>query len=146
VLYLDTSFLVPLFLPEPTSDKIERFLGRKHGAALAISRWTCVEFSSALAREVRMGTIGRKFAIEADARFTEITAESFIVLLPTADDFDLATQFLRRYKSGLRAGDALHLAIAYNNRATAVYSLDKTFLAAGRSVGVKTRVGVRLRK
>ena len=28
MLYLDTSFLVPLFLPEATSDKIERFLTR----------------------------------------------------------------------------------------------------------------------
>ena len=45
-----------------------------------------------------------------------------IVLLPTATDFDLAGQFLRRYETGLRAGDALHLAIASNNRATAVHS------------------------
>jgi len=146
VLYLDTSFVVPLFLPEPTSDKIERFLSRKHAAPLAISHWTRVEFSSALAREVRMGSVTRKAAIKADAQFAEVTSESFVILLPTAGDFDLAMHFLRRYKSGLRAGDALHLAIASNNGAAAVYSLDKTFLAAGRRLGLKARVGIRLRK
>jgi predicted nucleic acid-binding protein len=146
VLYLDTSFLVPLFLPEPTSDKIERFLSRKRSAPLAVSHWTRVEFSSALAREVRMGSLRRKAAIEADAQFAETAAESFIVLLPTADDFDLARHFLQRYGTGLRAGDALHLAIASNNRATAVYTLDKTLLAAGRRLGLKTRLGIRLRK
>jgi uncharacterized protein len=122
MLYLDTSFLVPLFLPEATSDKIERFLGRKHTAPLAISHWTRVEFSSALAREVRIGSLGRNAAIRTEAQFADVTAESFIVLLPTATDFDLAGQFLRRYETGLRAGDALHLAIASNNRATAVHS------------------------
>jgi predicted nucleic acid-binding protein len=146
VLYLDTSFLVPLFLPEATSDKIERFLTRKRTAPLAISHWTRVEFSSALAREVRIGSLSRTAAIKADAQFTEAAAESFVILLPSADDFDLAAEFLRRYETGLRAGDALHLAIASNNRAAAVYSLDKTLLAAVRRLGLKVMAGIHLRK
>jgi predicted nucleic acid-binding protein len=146
VLYLDTSYLVPLFLPEVTSERVERFLGRKHGAPLAISHWTRVEFLSALAREVRMGSLTRKAAHEADAQFSETAAESFLILLPTTDDFDLAGQFLRQHESGLRAGDALHLAIASNNRATAVYTLDRTFLAAGRRLGLKVSAGIRLSK
>jgi predicted nucleic acid-binding protein len=39
---------------------------------------------------------------------------------------------------GLRAGDALHLAIAYNEAASAVYSLDRLFAAAGRKLKIKT--------
>jgi predicted nucleic acid-binding protein len=93
-----------------------------------------------------MGLLSSKAAIKADAQFAEATAESFVILLPTADDFDVAGKFLRRYKTGLRAGDALHLAIASNNRATAVYSLDKAFLAAGRRLGLKVRAGIRIRK
>jgi uncharacterized protein len=146
VLYLDTSFLIPLFLPESTSDKIERFVSRQHEVPLAISHWTRVEFLSVLAREVRMGSLNAKAAIRADAQFAEVTAESFVVVLPTAEDFDLAVDFLRRYETGLRAGDALHLAIASNNRATAVCSLDKAFLAAGRRFGLKMTTGIRLRK
>ena len=121
MLYFDTSFLVPLFLPEPTSEKVERFLRRKRTAPLAISRWTRVEFASTLAREVRMGSLPHKAAVAADARFAEIAADTFIILAPTAADFDLANRFLLRRKIGLRAGDALHLAIAANNRAAAIY-------------------------
>jgi uncharacterized protein len=146
VLYLDTSFLVPLFLPEPVSDKIEQFLHRKRTPPLAISRWTQVEFSSVLAREVRMGALHGDAASKAEEQFTEASAESFVILLPAADDFDLAREFIRQYKTGLRAGDALHLAIASNNRAEAVYSLDKKLLAAGRHLGLRVSAGIRVRK
>jgi len=146
VLYLDTSFLVPLFLPEPASDKIERFLSRKHTAPLAISHWTQVEFSSALAREVRMGALKGDAASEAEEQFKQASTETFVVLLPGRDDFDLAREFIRQYNTGLRAGDALHLAIASNNGAVAVYSLDKRLLAAGRRLGVKVSTGIRLRQ
>jgi predicted nucleic acid-binding protein len=144
VLYFDTSFLVPLFLPEATSEKVERFLRRKRTAPLATSHWTLVEFASTLAREVRMGSLTHKAAIATHARFAEIAADTFILLAPSAADFDLANRFLLRRKIGLRAGDALHLAIAANNRAAAIYSLDRRLLAAGRRLGLKARVGVRV--
>ena len=35
--------------------------------------------------------------------------------LADATDFDLATQFIQKFQTGLRAGDALHLAIAKNH-------------------------------
>ena len=52
MLYFDTSFLVPLFLQEQTSTRIERVFAELAGQDLAISHWTRVEFSSLLAREV----------------------------------------------------------------------------------------------
>jgi uncharacterized protein len=144
VLYLDTSFVVPLFLPEPTSEKVERFLRRERSAPLAISHWTRVEFASTLARQVRMGSLTHKAAVAADSRFAEIAADTFIILSPSPADFELANQFLLRRKIGLRAGDALHLAIAANNRAGAIYSLDRRLLSAGRRLGLKARIGVRI--
>jgi predicted nucleic acid-binding protein len=144
ILYFETSFLLPLFLPEPTSERVENFLRRQRTEALAISHWTRVEFFSTLARQVRMGGLGPKAARDVDAEFTAVAAKSFINLLPIADDFDLSMQYLRRYKSGLRAGDALHLAIAANNKAEAIYSLDNTFLKAGRKLGLPVRRGIQL--
>ncbi len=38
----------------------------------------------------------------------------------------------------LRAGDALHLAIARNHHARAIHSLDKKLLTAGRTLGLPT--------
>jgi predicted nucleic acid-binding protein len=82
MLYFDTSFLVPLVLPEATSDKIARFIGGLPVEKLTVSHWTRVEFSSLLAREVRMGGLEAKAAMRADDQFEEIIDESFVVLIP----------------------------------------------------------------
>jgi predicted nucleic acid-binding protein len=132
VLYFDTSFLVPVVLPEATSNKLTSFVGELPPEQLAISHWTRVEFSSLVARDVRMGHLDRQAAAKADARFEVMVERSFFVILPNADDFDLARQYLGRFETGLRAGDAFHLAIAKNHRASMIYSLDKTLLKAGR--------------
>ncbi len=108
---------------------------------LVISHWTRVEFSSLLAREVRMGSLDRQAARDADAQFETVVRESFVVLLPNADDFSLAKAYLGNYETGLRAGDALHLAIARNHGAKTIYSLDKTLLKAGKLLGVPASGG-----
>jgi predicted nucleic acid-binding protein len=136
MVYFDTSFLAPLLLEEATSDAVERFIASLPAGTLAISHWTRVEFASLLAREVRMGGLDRGAASEVDTQFEAIVAESFVVLAPSIRDFGLAKQYLGRHDTGLRAGDALHLAIAQNNGVEALYSLDKTLLGAGTIVGV----------
>lgn len=140
--YFDTSFLVPLILPEATSDRIAKFLGGLPARELAVSHWTRVEFSSLLAREVRMGGLNAEAAAQANARFESMVEQSFAVLLPNGDDFDLAREYLGNFETGLRAGDALHLAITKNHRAEAIYSLDKTLLKAGRVLGVPVSAGI----
>ena len=140
--YFDTSFLVPLILPEETSDPIARFFAELAGESLAVSHWTRVEFSSLLAREVRMRGLSAEASHEADARFETMVEESFAVLLPNGGDFDLAKEYLGRFETRLRAGDALHLAIATNRRAEAIYSLDKVLLEAGKILGVPVSEGI----
>jgi predicted nucleic acid-binding protein len=142
LLYFDTSFLAPLILQEATSAKIESFVTGLPPGTLAISQLARVEFSSLLAREVRMGGLDGKAARDADAQFEGIVRESFIVLLPGADDFNLAKQYLANYRTGLRAGDALHLAVAKNHNGQAIYSLDKTLLRAGKMLGLPVSMGI----
>ena len=48
-------------------------------AELAISNWTRIEFSSLLAREVRMGGLDGPAAREADAQFETVVTESLVV-------------------------------------------------------------------
>ena len=55
MLYFDTSFLTPLFRQETTSSRVQQFLLQQPTGELAISDWARVEFSSVLARDVRMG-------------------------------------------------------------------------------------------
>ena len=54
MVYLDTSFIAPLILPEATSDRIEDFIQKIAVGELAVSHWTRVEFASLVARRVRM--------------------------------------------------------------------------------------------
>ena len=68
--------------------------------------------------------------------------ESFSVVLPNADDFSLAKEYLGRFEAGLRAGDALHLAIARNHRAQVIYSLDKMLLRAGELLELRVSMGI----
>ena len=142
MVYFDTSFLAPLLLEETTSDSVERFVAGLPTGTLAISHWTRVEFASLLAREVRMGGLDHPTAREVDAEFEAVVAESFIVLLPSVRDYALARRYLGQRDTGLRAGDALHLAIAQNNRAEAIYSFDKTLLRAGASLGLPVSIGI----
>jgi predicted nucleic acid-binding protein len=88
--YFDTSFLTPLVREEKTSSRIARFMAGLPTGDLAVSRWTEVEFASLLARDVRMGAIGRDNARAASALFQDVILQSFVVLLPSANDYELA--------------------------------------------------------
>ena len=146
MLYFDTSFLAPLIFPEATSQKIARFVRRLAVEEFTVSHWTRVEFSSLIAREVRIGGLDVQAASMADAQFEAMLQESFSILLPKSDDFDLAKHFLGRFETGLRAGDALHLAVANNHRAAAIYSLDKKLVKAGKILGLPVRMAVRINR
>jgi predicted nucleic acid-binding protein len=131
-------------LEEAASAKVEHFVAALPLGEAAVSHWTRVEFASLLAREVRMGGLKPQAADEAGAQFEAVVQESFIILPPDAHDFDLARSFLGNYATGLRAGDALHLAIAGNRGATAIYSLDKGLLKAGRILKLPVSTGIRV--
>ena len=118
--YFDTSFLAPFVLPKATSEPITRFFDDLPADALAVSHWTRVEFASLLARDVRVGSLEAAAAREAGSLCETIIEESFVVLLPNHDDFDRAREWLSHFATGLRAGDALHLAIASNRGAEAI--------------------------
>ena len=139
--YFDTSFLVPLILSEVTSEPVSNFVDALPADELAVSDWTRVEYASLLAREVRLGGLDAGAAREAASRFDTLIKDSFHVLLPDRADFDRAREWLGHFETGLRAGDALHLAIAGNRGAKAIYSLDKLMISAGRMLGLPTSAG-----
>jgi predicted nucleic acid-binding protein len=143
VRYFDTSFLAPLVREEKTTSRIARFMAGLPTGELAISNWTKVEFASLLARDVRMRALRADEAREADTVFEDVVRQSFVVLSPSADDYALARRYLHTYETRLRAGDALHLAIAGNHQAAAIYSLDKTMIKAGKILGLPVSAGIR---
>jgi predicted nucleic acid-binding protein len=71
--------------------------------------------------------------------FNKLVAESFTVLGVTGGQFRAAAKFADQHLLGLRAGDALHLAIASEHGAT-VHTLDQRLAAAGPTLGVQTQL------
>ena len=143
MIYLDTSFLTPLFREEATSSKVAAFLARQSAGTLAVSKCASVEFSSLISRDVRMDTItvaqGRKLIAEFDA----MVVDALVALMPTANDFTLAQQYVANFSAKLRAPDALHLAVAHNNDAGFVATLDEGMLFAAKKLKVAARRVIR---
>ena len=142
MIYFDTSFLVPLFLPEATSRRVQQVLTEHQSDELTTSHWTRVEFSSMLAREVRTGGLPAQAARDADVQFETALAQSFTIVLPDRPDFDLCKRHLQQFDAALRAPDALHLAMASNRDARMFYTLDKKLIRAGKLLGLPVATGV----
>lgn len=79
----------------------------------------------------------RRQRAAALAMFKRLAADSFVVLGVAGSQFRAAAAFCDQHSLGLRAGDALHLAIAFDTGAT-VMTLDKRLAEAGVVVGVRT--------
>ena len=141
--YLDTSFIAPLFIAEGTSKAVEAYLLRLPAETLTTGAWTKVEFASLVSRRQRMGELTAEQAHEVRAEFARVMAESVTLLTPTMADYEVAAELLANFKSGLRAGDALHLATAYNQGELELLSLDKTLVKAANSLGIKASAGIR---
>ena len=143
MVYLDTSFIAPLVIAEASSDAVEAYVLKVKAGELATSLWTQVELSSLVSRKARMGELSEARAEEVRRRFDHVLGEFFELLAPAAADFATAARYLEVPKSGLRAGDALHLAIAANHRATRIVTLDRGFADAGKLLKLPVTRGIK---
>lgn len=133
--YIDTCLLIPLFVPEPATERVRAYFSANTTQNLAISHWTHTEFVSAIAFKVRSRQLDAPTALNIVQAFQELAEASFTVLSPAQHDFVRSQEYLIQFDTGLRAGDALHLAIARNHRATLV-TLDQLLFSAASSLGV----------
>ena len=138
-LYLDTSLLVAAMTNEEQTECIQTWLSSLEGQDLLISEWVATEFSSALSIKVRTGQIEAKDRVAALAAYRQIAAYSFTFAPVTGEHFRIAGRFAEHYELGLRAGDALHLAIASEQGLT-LCTLDRKLAAAGMALATSTRL------
>lgn len=111
MIYLDTNLLVALCVNEPGSARTDAWLARQTGESIGTSRWALTETTSALGIKVRRGDITRATAFKAlDLLERQILSMLSLLDVP-ATAFARAEALLRSFEAGLRAGDALHLAV-----------------------------------
>jgi predicted nucleic acid-binding protein len=136
-LYLDSSLLVAALTNETKTEDVQAWLGRQASDELAISDWITTEISSALSIKLRMGQIEVAQRAEALATFARWAAESFAFLPISGVHFRVAARFADQHALGLRAGDALHLAVCADHGAT-LCTLDRRLGESGLALGVAT--------
>lgn len=134
MVYLDTSVLVAALTNEAMTQTARSWLADQSPGATYISDWVVTEVSSALAMKVRMGVLPTDHRAAALAYFRQMAADSFIVLPVETAHFQSAGQIADQHHLGLRAGDALHLAIS-SRLGTRLCTLDRRLARAGQEIG-----------
>jgi predicted nucleic acid-binding protein len=125
---------VALLTPEPFSGRADTFL-QNTSEPLIVSDFAVAEFSSAVARRVRM----RGYTIEqagiALSGFDEWLVRAADRVEIGTSDVVLTTTYIRRLDLTLRTPDALHIAIAARLDATLV-TFDSSMAASARALGM----------
>lgn len=137
--YIDTSVLVCALTNEPDTDRMQAWLGVQTAGDLALSAWVVTEFSAALSIKVRRKDLMPEHRAAALTAFTRLAAESFVSLALSDRQFRVAARFADQSHLGLRAGDALHLALAADH-GVALMTLDHRLAEAGAALGIATRL------
>lgn len=134
--YVDTSALVALVTAEPRTASLKAWL-RGHGkAALVSADWCVPEVASALSIKVRTGQLEAGIADEAWSEFGA-ACDGLLDLMPVQPgDFSFAAQMCRGVPSGLRAGDALHLAVALRAECDSMLGFDTTLNRNAQASGL----------
>ncbi|HEX8363961.1 MAG TPA: type II toxin-antitoxin system VapC family toxin [Allosphingosinicella sp.] len=133
--YIDTSVLVSAVSAEVGTPAVLEWLETAEG--VLVSDWLMTEAVAALSQKHRMGVISaaeQAGALAALRRYIEGAFESLPV---TREDFRTAARLAERSETGLRGGDALHVAVASGANATLV-TLDRKQARAGEMLGIPT--------
>lgn len=111
---VNTCLLVSLVHNDSGYPAAEAWLARSEGHELWISHWVLLEFAFFTALPQRRGELESGRIQVLQEALEQFRTQRLGMLEPRGDDFLLARSWLENPKGqALRAGDALHLALAY---------------------------------
>lgn len=137
--YIDTSVWVSAITEEPKSGNVWLWFEKFAAEKFAISDWVVTEFSSALSVKIRTGQITMEQRASALREFSATVNDSLQILPIRSGHFQSAALFADNHLTGLRAADALHVAVAADYGAI-ICSLDSTMTKAASLLGLEAVV------
>lgn len=140
MIYVDTSVLVALLLKEPRSGDVANWYAACK-EELVSAMWCVTEFASALSIKQRTSQIDETEAQAAWQHFERLCANDMQLMPVEPVTFHRAAILALDPDSGLRAGDALHLAAALDAKAKGMATLDE--ILAKNAKQMKLRLPVR---
>ncbi|HEV7207904.1 MAG TPA: type II toxin-antitoxin system VapC family toxin [Mycobacteriales bacterium] len=135
MIYLDSSLAVTLITAEAHTAATQAWLVRQEPALLAVSDWVVTEVASALSLKQRTGELDDASRQRALRTFDRLVRSSFHLLDVPRSAFHSAADMVRRPELGVRAADALHLAVARHHDAR-LCTRDSRQADAGRRLGL----------
>ncbi len=122
-IYVDTSVWCACCFNEQESLSAKTWLQEADFMRLGTAWWTQTEFASALAIQVR-----KKALTVTQARWVQTSFEDWMGAVNRLDviedDYLQASAWMSKASTGLRGGDALHLAVAQRHGCKVLASLD----------------------
>ncbi len=132
--YIDTSILTTVYCDEPQALRAQKLLQAGEPVISSLAR---LEFSSAVAKKLRMKTFTRTEAARIVSQFHEhIRAGIFAMQAVQESHYVLANEWVDTFSTGLRTMDALHLAIAASE-GLPLATADDVMARSARSLGLK---------
>ena len=134
MIYLDTSLLLPVYVPEAQSQTANEIL--ESDGALWVSDLTVAEFLVGLARKVKLEELTSEQAEVARALFEQHLREGLLVRIAAhASQSEEAGQLAFRSPLLLRTLDAIHLSFAVKLEAK-LATFDRRLSDAARAFGL----------
>ena len=132
--YVDTSVWVALLGREATAPRVARWMAQ--GLFMVTAQWTSVEVASALGIKARRGELTQEMVSGICQAFRKLMAMGGVSMeVNERTDFQEAALLCEQVSHGLRAGDALHLAVAQRVGCTHFLSFDKALNRQAEQMG-----------
>ncbi len=134
--FVDASAWISLFTNEEAASSLEDWLANEDGHLMS-TPWTLVEVASGFSIKVRRKELSAHHATVLFERFEQLIDDEVKVVAMAAGDYGHAMKLCQNAGSGLRAGDALHLASAARLGVSHLLTLDRVMAANAKALGIE---------
>lgn len=135
MIYVDTSVVVALLTVEPATAAVTNWFAKQSGT-LVSADWCAVELASALSIKQRTRQLRAVHVRAAHEAFASLTAGGLRLMPVSRAAFLRAANLCKPAAEGLRAGDALHLAVALEAGVATLACLDAVMCEGAQRHGL----------